>query len=194
VTRRTELVCALVLAMPLAACGVRAEGDAQIQDGDDVPFGLLDEAAPPLVPPTTSGVSDGVPLCFLDGDGLTVVVSDLDGTGDLMSVVRALADPPAATGAELRTALAEQRLVRELSVEGGIARVDLLPAITDLGGDEQLLAVAQLVCTLTGQPGVGPVAFTLEGASVDVPRGDGSLTSEPVSRDDYADLLDGGDP
>jgi spore germination protein GerM len=65
----------------------------------------------------------------------------------------------------------------------------LLPAITELGGDEQLLAVAQLVCTLTARPGVGPVSFTLEGAPVDVPTGDGSLTSGPVSRDDYADLL-----
>jgi hypothetical protein len=36
---------------------------------------------------------------------------------------------------------------------------------------------------------VGLVSFTLEGAPVDVPRGDGSVTSGAVSRDDYAELL-----
>ncbi len=47
----------------------------------------------------------------------------------------------------------------------------------------------QLVCTFTARAGIGQVAFTLSGAPVDVPRGDGSLTADPVSRDDYAELL-----
>jgi spore germination protein GerM len=81
-------------------------------------------------------------------------------------------------------------VVSDVSLEAGVATVDLRPTISALGSDEQLLAVAQVVCTLTGRPGVGPVAFTLDGSPVDIPRGDGSLTNEPVSRDDYAELLD----
>ncbi len=72
---------------------------------------------------------------------------------------------------------------------GGIARVDLGPAVSALPGGEQLLAVAQIVCTLTGRPGVGQVSFTLEGASLAVPKGDGSLVTSPVARDDYASLV-----
>jgi spore germination protein GerM len=80
-------------------------------------------------------------------------------------------------------------LVRRVALRAGTAHADLQPALSNLGGTEQLLAIAQLVCTLTHRPGVGLVSFTLDGAPVDVPRGDGSLTAGPVSRDDYADLL-----
>jgi spore germination protein GerM len=188
VSRRRLLVCILV-ASHLAACGVKAEGEAKARSDDDVPFGLLDEGAPPLVPPTSSSPSEGVPLCFIDGEDLAVVIADLDRPADLTTVVDALAEPPEGSGRNLRTAMGDQRLVADVSLAGGVAKVELRPAIATLSGDEQLLAVAQVVCTLTGQPGVGPVSFFLDGASVDVPRGDGSLTSEPVSRDDYADLL-----
>lgn len=78
---------------------------------------------------------------------------------------------------------------RAAALAGGIARVDLRLDISSLGGDDQLLAVAQIVCTLTGRPGVGQVSFTLEGTHVDVPRGDGSLVADPLSRDDYSSLL-----
>ena len=102
--------------------------------------------------------------------------------------VAALAEAPRSGSGGRRTAVTGD-LIGKVEVSGGIATVDLRPAISDLGADEQLLAVAQLVCTLTNRPGVGPVAFTLDGAPVDVPRADGSLTSGVVSRDDYADLL-----
>jgi hypothetical protein len=176
-----------VLLLALGACGVQAERHAQVRNDDDVPFGLLNESEPPLLPPSAGVASPGVPLCFIREDELTVVPTGLRTPSDLAEVVEALAEPPA----DLRSAFGEDRLVSDVTLDAGVAHVDLLPAVAALGGDEQLLAVAQLVCTLTGQPGVGPVAFTLDGASVDVPRGDGSLTSEPVSRDDYSDLLDG---
>lgn len=182
--------CALVLVASLGACGISEEQRARARD-DDVPFGLLDEAAPPLLPPTPDPVNEGVALCFVSGDTLRVVVGSVEPAGDLSEVVAALADPPEVDGTQLATAVAGQDLVGDVTLTAGVAHVDLLPPITLLGGDEQLLAIAQLVCTLTGQPGVGPVSFTLDGASVDVPRDDGSLTSEPVSRDDYADLLEG---
>ena len=89
----------------------------------------------------------------------------------------------------MRTAVGSPPVVGEVRLNAGVAHVDVLPSISTLGGDEQLLAVAQLVCTLTGLPGVGLVAFTLDGSPVAVPRGDGSLTNGPVSRDDYDDLL-----
>lgn len=188
--RRALGYCTLVLAV-LGACALPEEQAAQVRDDDDVPFGLLDEAAPPLVPPTQVPVTEGVPLCFVEGDSLRVVVGNREPASDLSEVVAALADPPEVEGTELETAVGLEGLIGDVTLTAGVARVDLLPAITSLSGDEQLFAIAQLVCTLTGQPGVGPVSFTLEGASVDVPRGDGSLTSEPVSRDDYADLLEG---
>ncbi len=113
----------------------------------------------------------------------------LDPPVSLKDVVAALADPPAVGGVALRTAVGDPSIVGQVRLVAGTAEVDLLSAISALAGDEQLLAVAELVCTLTGRPGVGRVSFTLNGAPVDVPRGDGSLTARPVSRDDYRVLL-----
>jgi spore germination protein GerM len=180
----------VVLAMLVLACGacsVGAEPRAQIADDDAVPFGLLDPDVPPLLPPPTATVTEPVQLCFVQEGALAVVDATLDPPVDLDDVIGALADPP--EDGSLRSAVSDPPLVDEVELVAGVARVDLRPAITALGGDEQLLAVAQLVCTLTARPGVGPVSFTLEGAPVDVPTGDGSLTDGPVSRDDYGDLL-----
>jgi spore germination protein GerM len=119
-----------------------------------------------------------------------VVVSDeISAPADLRTALDALASPPADAGPLLRTALTEPSLVREVRLLGGIARVDLLPEVAALPADEQLLAVAQIVCTLTGRPGVGQVSFSLQGARQAVPKGDGSLVSSPVSRDDYSGLM-----
>ena len=157
------------------------------QPDGDVPFGLLDADAPPLFPSVPAAVTEPVALCFVQDGALAVVSTLLDAPVTLFDVVAALAKPP--QDKALRSAVSDPPLVADMRVVGGVAQVDLLPAITSLGGDEQLIAVAQLVCTLTGRPGVGLVSFTLEGFPIDVPTGDGSLTTGPVSRDDYANLL-----
>ncbi len=184
--RRALLIAAL--AVVVASCGVPAEDSARATDADEVPFALLDEEAPPLVPPTTAAVSEPVSACFIHEDRLAVVARPLARPVTLRAALDALATPPDAP-ALMRTALADTSIVRDIQVTGGIARIDLQEGISSLGGDDQLLAVAQIVCTLTSRPGVGQVSFTLEGAPIEVPRGDGSLVSAPVSRDDYASLI-----
>jgi hypothetical protein len=55
---------------------------------------------------------------------------------------------------------------------------------------DEMLAYGQIVCTLTSQGAeVGTVQFTSGGNALSVPRGDGSLSSEPLTIADYADLL-----
>ena len=179
-------MCALVL---VAGCTVPAQGGAQRARDESVPFALLDPQAPPIVPPASGPSSEPVALCFVR-DGRLVIVSDQVGApADLPAVLDALALPPADAGPLLRTALTEPSIVRDVRLLGGIARVDLLPEVSALPADEQLLAVAQIVCTLTGRPGVGQVSFTLQGTRLAVPKGDGSLANSPVARDDYAGLM-----
>jgi hypothetical protein len=183
----TSLAALLAVPLLVGACSVRAEQRAQVEGDEAVPFGLLDPDVPPLLPPSTDPSAESISLCFVQDGVLVGVDSPLERPVDLPAIVEALAEAPDAES--LRTALGDPPLVREVELVGGVARVDLRPAITELGGEDQLLAVAQLVCTLTGRPGLGLVSFTLEGSPIDVPTGDGSVTSEPVSRDDYADLL-----
>ena len=86
----------------------------------------------------------------------------------------------------LRSALLGQNVARVVSVVAGTATVDLRAAFSSLPSADQSLALAQLVFTLTGRPGVGQVRFTLEGQPTDVPLSNGSLVRRRVSRDDYS--------
>jgi spore germination protein GerM len=185
-SRRILAMCMLALA---AGCGVPAQDQAERARDEAVPFALLDPAAPPIFPSPSGSSSEPVALCFVRDGRLVIVSKEVGAPADLGAALDALASPPPDAGPLLRTALTEPSVVREVRLLGGIARVDLLPEVSALPADEQLLAVAQIVCTLTGRPGVGQVAFTLQGARLAVPKGDGSLVSSPVARDDYAGLL-----
>ena len=180
-------MCALVVLA--AACAVPAQDRAQTASEEAVPFGLLDPQAPSIVPPASSPSSEPVPLCFVRDGRLVVVSDELAAPDGLRAALDALAAPPPNAGRLLRTALAEPSIVQDVRLLGGIAQVNLLSHVSTLPTDQQLLAVAQIVCTLTARPGIGQVSFTLEGARLAVPKGDGSLVNSPVARDDYANLM-----
>ncbi|HEX7166455.1 MAG TPA: GerMN domain-containing protein [Acidimicrobiales bacterium] len=186
---RRALLVATGLAV-LSSCAVSTQDGAEVADGDAVPFALLDRNAPPVVPTTAAEMEgEDVQLCFVREGRLVPVGVRLATPVDPEEALAALASPPEDAAPALRTALADPLVVRDITVGAGVARVDLALSINELGGDDQLLAVAQIVCTLTARPGVGQVSFAVEGTPVEVPRGDGSLVSQPVSRDDYAALL-----
>ncbi|HWJ97478.1 MAG TPA: GerMN domain-containing protein, partial [Acidimicrobiales bacterium] len=63
--------------------------------------------------------------------------------------------------------------------------VDLSSSFGDIRSGDQILALGQIVYTLTGQPGIGGVRFTVEGEDVTVPLTDGTLSDDPLSRDDF---------
>lgn len=180
------LVCAL--GMLAAGCAVPAQDNAQRVRDEGVPFDLLDPEAPPIVPPASGPRSEPVSLCFVRDGRLMVLNAQLAAPVDLQDALDALASPPQ-DDALLRSSFTDPSIVRDVRLLGGIARVDLSAGVSALPTDEQLLAIAQIVCTLTARPGVGQVSFTLEGAPLAVPKGDGSLVTSPVARDDYAGLM-----
>jgi spore germination protein GerM len=192
--RRVAGAVAVVTLAVVAACGVPTQDEARTVARDDVPFELLERGtttspAPPLLPRP----DEVVEVCFLDEDGvLTPLLTRPPGDQTLPSIVAVLAEPPAANdfGVPLTTAVSEPELL-EVTRERGLVVVDLDSSFTTMAADDELAAIAQLVCTLTAQPGVGQIRFSLDGTPIEVPRGDGSLTAEPVVRSDYATLLAG---
>jgi spore germination protein GerM len=179
----------ILLLVTVAGCGIQPQDAAAVIDDEDVPFELLDSDAEPVIRPPVDGDQPGS-LCYIADAGRIVVIEQrLDEPVTLTDAVAALATPPDSQSA-LRTAIGDADFVRSVDSTGGIARVDLGDRMSTLGGDDQLLAVAQLVCTLTHRPGIGQVSFTLDGSPIDVPHPDGSLVSEPLSRDDYATLFE----
>ncbi len=191
--RARRLVAGLVLAaLAVAGCGIRTEDSATLARPADVPFDLLAE-----VPETTtssvpsasgSSVTTKATIFLVQGERLAPVERDVPSppTGEV--VLEALERGPTRSEASLglRSALVGRDVMRSIGISGGIASVDLGPDFTDIVGRDQIMALAQIVSTVTGLAGVGRVSFTLEGVPVGVPRGDGAVTTESVSRDDYA--------
>lgn len=182
-------LAAVVLALVLPACGVGAENGADRVDDESVPFDLL---APPTVPePTTTTTSPPntttVQLFYVIDGALIEVDRELPPPVSPPRLIAELGVGP--TDRESRrgiiTLLPEGSGVDGVRVVGGIASVELGDAFLAVGPDDQRLALAQLVFTLTGRPGVGRVMFKINGEPIDVPQGDGTLTSDSVSRDSY---------
>jgi spore germination protein GerM len=181
-------------ALAVAGCGLPIQGSATEVPDDEVPFGLL-EVGPPIVVPPTPGPT--VALHLVDGQQLVAVERPVppDGegaAGDVAAAIGALQEGPTAEEEQrgLDSALAaEEALVAGVAVQAGVAVVDLGEPFTEIRPDRQLLALGQIVLTLTSRPGVGQVRFRLQERAVEVPRADGSLTADPVSADDYRSLL-----
>ena len=86
----------------------------------------------------------------------------------------------------MRSALPTTAGVSATSVAGSLAHVDLAAAFVSTGTIEQVLAVAQIVYTVTALEGIDAVAFTLAGRPVEVPIGNGTLKDGALSRGDFS--------
>lgn len=192
--RRAIALGAVVVLATVAACGVPTDGGTTLSGPDDVPFGLLEEQPPPPVQDTSAADLPVEIYLVDDSQERLVPVTRRVTDRSLDGLVAALLDgPTAAEGdAGVTTAIPDEQLVLSVELAGGVAAVDLAETFADLDGDKQRLALGQLVFTLTGSPGVGRVAITLAGRVVEIPRGDGALTSGSVSRDAYRDIVASG--
>jgi hypothetical protein len=186
-----QLVAATaVIALVGAACGIPADEKATVASADSVPFDLLGQTPATTAPPLPVSPTEKATLFLVQGERLAPVQRELPSPVSVESVLEALTAGPTATEVQLglRSALLAPGLMRSGGVAGGIATIDLGQPFTEIAGRDQIVALAQIVSTVTGLPGVGRAAFTLDGIPVGVLRGDGAVTTESVSRDDYATL------
>jgi spore germination protein GerM len=171
-----------------AGCGVPANESAKKVEPKDVPFELLDESNGAAA--AAEEGEENVVLYFVRDGRLVRATRRLPISPTPGRVLATLREGP--TSAEVSggvgSALPARNAVRSVSLAGGTATVDFARRFTTLSSSDQLLALAQIVYTLTARPGIGQVRFTLQGETTDVPRANGSLTSARVSRDDYAPL------
>jgi spore germination protein GerM len=186
VSRRVA-VTVLIAAMLVTGCAVSAGKTAVTVDDAEVPYGLLDPDAAAVVPPPSGQAVD---LCLLRDDQLVPVSRAVDPPGALLDIARALAEvTETEASADLRTSIAASDEIRAVERTAGVATVDLAQEASQRLTADPLGTIAQLVCTLTRQPGVGLVRFTVTGVAAEVPRADGTLSNGPVSADDYAGML-----
>jgi spore germination protein GerM len=203
----------LALVAVLVACGIPSKGQvSSIQDKD---LRLLGDTIPPtststtppttLVPTTTTTLVDpattiameDVTLYFINGGQLKGYPRALAKPPTTNSVLAALQEGPPAgdPGVGIRSAVPtkEKALITATEDNSGVATIDLPPGFFEqTPPEDQLLAIGQLVLTVTEVGGIGQVLFVQSGLPLQVPRGPGgglSNGTDPLARRDYQDLL-----
>lgn len=179
---------ALALALLLAAsvpagCGIPDDGQPTL-----LPGGVVEPALAPSEP-VQSPLAE-VPVFLVRAERLVPVVRRA-APGDVTGVLaRLLAGPRQEEfAAGIRTAISPETELRSAGLSGDTATVDLTAAFVEVGGEEQILAVAQIVLTASSVPGVAQVRLLLAGQAVEIPRADGTLTSATLRPADYEALL-----
>ena len=170
----------------LAACGVPSDSEPRAIPASDVPFDLL-EPPPPVSPTTTVPVAGTVTVFFVSDERLVGLERLAPLAPEPEWALRALLAGPtpeeAARG--LRSAIGTALGISHTDGVHTEVEIELGPSFTTAGGAEQILAIAQVVYTMTALPQVRGVTFTLDGRPVEVPRGDGTLTGGALDRDAF---------
>lgn len=181
------------LAMVAVGCGVPRDSEPRAIDPSNVPFALL--APTSSTPEPTTAGTDALATAtvyLVSGQGRVVPTTrQVRAPATLPKVVAALlagvTDDEAAR--KLGSAIAPGTKLRGLDgpIEG-LLTVDLSDDLLGVSGRRQIEALAQVLFTVTEVDEVDRVLFEFEGERHDVPRGDGELTSSPLTRRDYRAL------
>ncbi|MGD9997539.1 MAG: GerMN domain-containing protein [Ilumatobacteraceae bacterium] len=185
-----RVAAALVLgASLLAACSVASDNSPRDIDAKDLDLNVQD-------PSDVGQAAAGAGRIYL-------LAPDVPGQPSrLRSVARDIDDDPAAVMAALlagpnsnefedrfRSGLPSDTQVLGITRRsGGVLALDLNDAITQLRGDELILALAQIVYSLSEVSGVTGVVITVEGADTRWPASSGELQSDPLTVYDYPGL------
>ena len=176
------------LALVLVACG---GGDL----ADDPQASTEPEST------TTVAAAGSVAAFFLDDSGgnkarFGPFLAPAARTGDgVTAALAALIAGPTSeeAGAGLSSAVPADTVLRGVAIDGDVATVDLSGAFDDGGGTFSMSArLAQLTYTVTAaDPAVRGVLVALDGEVVTVFSSEGLMIEEPMTRDDFQDLLPG---
>lgn len=173
-----------LLCLGLAGCGIPIDSEPETLVLE------LDEPSPvnePLVEDLAA-----VSMYLVRDERVVHVTRDLPSSAGLEDIVDSLLSGVSSPEerANLRTSIPAGTRLLGLAQEAPLLRIDLSRDFASVGGEEELLAVAQIVLTTTAADSIDLVMFLLEGVPTDVPVASGALSVEPVSAQDYQELID----
>jgi hypothetical protein len=180
---RVRLTVLSMGAMLVVASGCGVTPEAQ-------PHKLASSPAVTVAPPE-GRVTRLSAIFLVRGNALMAVHRAVPVPASVHQTVQALLSGPttAEAGQGFRSALPGGVQVTQLSLQDSTATVDLTEGLSAVSSQEQGLALAQLVYTVTATPGISRLRVLVEGKPVEVPRADGTLTSDALTRTDYQALL-----
>jgi spore germination protein GerM len=170
------------------ACGTGTQAEPTKLNPHGVPFDLL--ASPTTTTSTTVAPTRKYPFVvyYETPDGITFVLRTTNVAPHPQNVVASLLQGPTRDEAEfgMRSAVPPRAVAHVSGLARGRVTIDLNPSFALVALAEQKIALTQLVFTMTSLHGVNQVQFLMNGERVSVPRGNGTLTDQPVKRSDYA--------
>lgn len=173
----------VLLFLALVGCGVPMESEPDPIE--------VEAAADPDDERPVLGDLSAVSMYLVRDDLLVPVTRDLPSPPTpkivIDSLLSSVTEPE--QRANLRTAIPPGTRALRVEVDGAVLRVDLSREFAAVGGEEEILAVAQIVLTGTSIDGVERVVFELEGVPTDVPVASGALSVDPVGASGYDSLI-----
>ena len=190
----------VLLTCAMASCAVPKSGKFVEVNPNNIPFNLNspETSAPTTTIPyavqtTIAGIAyEQADFYFIKASDLVRVRLEIPTPKNPQSVFAALiAGLPDPAHTKFITLL-PTNFAASVDVDGGVANVNAKRGYLDLvKPNYQRLAIAQIVLTLTSQPGIGQVTFSVAGKPIGVPRGRGDIAGAgvPVTFDDYKMLI-----
>jgi len=184
------VIAALVVwvATSMVGCGVPV--DRSPRPLANVPFQLAPQN-PPTTKPNSSDRTAKVAVFMVRQNRLVSVDREVPAPVTLRGVLNALLEGPTKDEAKtgLQTAIVGRGSVISAAQDGNVGRVNLSSQWGDFANPDQVAAIAQMVFTATGVPGIDGVAFSLSGKAIEAFTGDGSQIARPLQRSDFQDLF-----
>lgn len=187
-SRPRALLALLPLVLLASGCGLGVDAAPAIVNKHEVPYHLL---APARTTTTEPGTQSEYVTVYLEGPQRLVAVSSaLTPPVTVRSVLVALGTGPTSrqASAGLKSPISTAAPLVETGDSAGVVTVSVAPSFTKLAGQDQAVAVAQLVYTLTALPHVTSIEIRIHGKRANVPTANGTLSSGPLGRADYAAL------
>ncbi|MBG6105841.1 GerMN domain-containing protein [Micromonospora vinacea] len=169
----------------LTGCGIPTDNAPRVVQPPRGPFPTSAPAETAPVGPATETV------CLVRDNRIVPVLRRVDRPPTIEDHLRHLLAGPteAERDTDLTSALPGAVNAAGATVTGTQAGVTVDEPGDDAGRSDEVLAFGQIVCTLTSRDDVTSVAFLRDGRPLGVPRADGSLSEQPLSRTDYAPLI-----
>lgn len=189
-----RVATAIVGALFLAGCGVPVQDDPVEVRPEVLPSQLRPQITPQTATPSTTDPSTPKALIhFVRAERLVALSRDVPAgsvEARLNAVLTALVAGPTeeeqARG--VASALPDGLQLEVLSVDGAEAVLQLSGETDGRSATENVLAVGQIVLSVTSAGPVTKVRLARDGRPVEALLADGSLTAEPLTAADYAEL------
>jgi len=190
------LVVLTVLVLGLSGCGSDDDATDTTSTTDDTTTSSSTDGTTTTSGTTTTvtGSTQFVDVYFVQGNGYaTAVATAIPATPEVATgAIQALISGPTPAQAEagLSSSVPTDTRLLGLTIEDGLARIDLSSEFEAGGGTFSMTSrLGQVVYTLTAFSTVDEVEFLLEGTPVTVFSSEGLVLDGPVSRADYLAAL-----